>query len=150
MAWFEGTHTETRTIPGSVDAVRAHFADPAAIVANTEDLESSEVDGGTIHFVLKLQDHGVAKFKGDYRCTYAVEDGVLTWSTAEGANTRQSGKATFKDLGDGQTELAYEETVAVDMEVAAMMAPMLKPVVSQVLAHAIKGYVKRMVAALPA
>jgi uncharacterized membrane protein len=143
MAWFEGSHRTTFTVPASVEATKAHFADPATIVANTEHVESHTIeDDGTVHFVLAEQDHTVVKFKGDYRSRYVLDGDTLVW-TAEGGNTEQSGKATFTADGDG-TRVDYEETVRVDLDLPAMMVPMAKPLIGPMVTHEIKEYLSRM------
>jgi len=147
MPWFQGSHEETFTVPTSLEVTKRHFADPATIVANTEHVASHTIDDGLVHFVLELQDHGVVQFKGDYKCRYALEGDVLRW-TAEGGNTEQAGEARFTAT-DAGTEVAYRETVKVDLDVGKMMAPMLKPVMGPMIGHEIKDFVKRMVKALP-
>jgi hypothetical protein len=146
MPWFEGTHEETFVVARHIDVTKAHFADPATIAANTEHLERFEVQGDVVHFVLKLQDHGVVKFKADYSCRYQLEGSTVRWSSA-GGNTDQSGEAHFRVVEDG-TEVRYRETIKVDLDINAMMAPMLKPLMGPMLAHEIKEYVKRMKKAL--
>lgn len=148
MPWFEGTHSESRPLPLPPEAAVAHFADLEAIVAATKGVESSDVDGRTVHFSLEEEDHGVVKFKGDFRCTYEADGNTLRWATAEGANVEQSGEARFVPASGGCT-ITYTETVRVDLGVPAMMAPMLKPMIGPVLAKEIKGYLDRMVDALP-
>ena len=142
MAAFEGTHTESRDLPVSAEAAAAHFADPAAIVAATKDVEKADIDGDTVHFLLKEEDHGIMKFQGDYRCRYVREGNVVRWETLEG-NTDQSGEATFVDAGDG-CKMNYTETVKVELPVPSMMAPMLKPVISALLTSTMGDYVKAM------
>ncbi|MBX2798115.1 MAG: SRPBCC family protein [Myxococcales bacterium] len=148
MPWFEGTHTETRALPVSPEVALAHFADLQAIRTATKGVESAEISQRTIHFVLQEEDYGVVKFKPEYRCTYQADGGKLSWNTEEGANLKQSGEATFTAT-DGGCEISYTETVQVELEVAAMMAPMLKPVVGPVLAKEVKGYLDRMIEGLP-
>lgn len=145
MATFESTYSETFTLPGSPEAVRAHFADLGTIIANTNDVESTDVDGDVVHFVLKAQEHmGIGTFQANYRCRYTVgDDGVLRWEPVGEGNSRQSGEATFTAKGDA-TEVSYSESIAVDMDVPKMMAPMLKPVIGAVLSHELKEYAKRM------
>ena len=148
MAWFEGTHAQSLVLDAGLAAAKAHFADLQTIAANTGDLESHQVEGDVLHFVLKAQDHaGVVKFQGDYRCRYVLDGDVLRW-TAQGGNVEQSGEARFRALPDGKTALDYTETVKVDMDVPALMAPMLAPLIGPMLAHEVKGYVGRMVASL--
>ncbi len=146
MAWFEGTHTDTFTVPADLATTRGHFADLATIVAHTEGLESHSIDGDTVHFVLALQDHGVVKFKADYKCTYTLDGDHFKWVSA-GGNTEQSGEIRFQASGGG-TVVDYKETVKVDIEVAAVMATMLTPIMGPMLTHEIKGFVKRMTKAL--
>ncbi|MEO0605450.1 MAG: SRPBCC family protein [Myxococcota bacterium] len=148
MAWMEGTHEETRTLPLSADAAAAYFSDPASILAATKGLESSEVDGETIHFVLAEEDHGVVKFKADYRCTYTRDGTTVKWGP-QGGNLEQQGSATFTPDGDGQCTMQYSESLKIDLPVSSMMAPMLRPMLGPLVAKEIKGYLDRMVANLP-
>lgn len=149
MPWFEGTHNETRTVNKSIEQVKAHFAALDTIIANSADVETATVDGDTVHFVLKAQDHGVVKFQGNYKATFVLAGDTLTWTSAEDGNTKQSGSATFASV-DGGTEVVYTETVAIDLDIPAMMAPMVKPMIGAMLGSEIKGYVKRMSDALDA
>jgi hypothetical protein len=146
MPWFEGTHSETRALPAPPAAVKAHFASPAAILAATKKVEASDVTDGVIHFVLKEEDHGVVKFKADYRCKYELVGDRLVW-TAAGGNLEQSGEARFEADGSG-TKLVYTEKIRIDLGVPALMAPMLQPMIGPMLAMEAKDYVKRMVASL--
>ncbi len=146
MSWFEGTHSETFTVPADLEAAKAHFGDVNTIAAHTEHLASHTVDGDVVHFVLEEQNHQVVVFTGDFKCRYVFEGDTLVW-TSEGGNTDQSGKATFRAV-DGGTEIDYAETVKVDLDVNAMMAPMLKPLMGPMIAYEIKEYLKRMRKAL--
>lgn len=148
MAWFEGTHAQSLVLDAGLDAAKAHFSSLAKIAANTGDLERHQIEGDILHFVLKAQDHaGVVKFQGDYRCRYTLDGDTLRWGPA-GGNVQQSGEARFKALPDGKTALDYTETVKIDMDVPALMAPMLAPLIGPMLAHEIKGFVSRMVGSL--
>jgi hypothetical protein len=150
MAWFEGTHAQSLIVDAPLAAAKAHFANLAAIAANTSDLERFDIDGDVLHLVMKAQDHaGIAKFQGDYRSRYTTSGDTVRWEAVSG-NTKQSGEARFTRLSDNRTTLDYTETVAIDMDVPAMMAPMLRPLITQILAHEIKGFVGRMVKAVPA
>ncbi len=143
MPWFEGTHSESRQLDVAPEVARAHFSDLAAIVAATKGVASSSIDERTIHFVMEEEDHGVVKFQADFRCTYVLEGDTVRWSTAEG-NLQQSGQARLTASGQG-AQLDYTETVKVDLDLPAMMAPMIKPVLAAVLAKEMKAYVERMV-----
>ena len=48
----------------------------------------------------------------------------------------------------GGTEVVYTETLEVDLDVNAMMAPMLRMVMGPMLAHEAKEYLRRMVKSL--
>ena len=136
----------TFTVARDLPTTRAAFADPGTIAAHTEGLRSHAVEGDVVHFVLALQDHGVVKFEGDYRCRYVLEGDTLRWTPA-GGNTKQSGEARFRAVPGG-TEVVYTETLEVDLDVNAMMAPMLRMVMGPMLAHEAKEYLRRMVKSL--
>ena len=145
MPWFEGSHDETRTLSADADAVRAHLQDPSSMIAATKGVEDASVSDGVVHFVMAEEDHGVVKFKGDYRCRYEAIDQGVRWSSLEGGNIDQAGEATVRALADGGCELSYRETVKIDLGVPGMMAPMLKPVIAPMLAGEIKSFVDRLV-----
>ncbi len=147
MARFEGKHSERVIVDAPLPAVRDHFASLEATLAATGDIERSAIDGDTIHYVLKAQDLGVVKFQSDFRCRYTLEGDELRWATVEG-NTHQQGRARFS-ASEAGTAIDFEEQIAVDMDVPKMMAGMLKPVVAQVLAHEVKGFLGRMVKSVP-
>ncbi|MCB9685548.1 MAG: hypothetical protein H6735_10950 [Alphaproteobacteria bacterium] len=148
MGWFEGTYTETLTLAVPAAVARAHFADPAAIVAATKAVERSEIDGGRIHFVIAEENHGVVKFQADYTCTYTLDGDTVRWSTDRGCNCQQSGTARVVEAGSGCT-LTYSETIAVDLPVPRLMAPAVRPLVGPMIAKEIGAYLKRLVATLP-
>src|SRR5687768_3604051 len=112
MARFEGTHSETLTIPRDLETTRRHFSDLPTIVAHTEGLQSHSIEGDVVHFVMVPQDHGVVKFEGDYRCRYVLEGDTLRWSYA-GGNMHQSGVASFRAV-EGGTEVSYRETIEAE------------------------------------
>jgi hypothetical protein len=146
MGWFEGSHHETFTVPSDLATTRRHFSDPATIVKHTEGLQSHAIEGEVVHFVMTPQDHGVVKFAGDYRCRYTLTGDTLRWSWVSG-NTKQSGEATFRSVPAG-TEVVYREDLQVEVDVNALMAPMLKLVMGPMLAHEAKEYVRRMAKSL--
>ena len=150
MSRFEGSHTTTVTVTKPISAAIAHFADPETIVGHSENVASANVEGDTVHFVLTEQDHGITKFEGRYSCRYTADGNIVKWQTVGEGNFVQSGQATFTELDGGKTEIAYTEDLGIDLDVPAMMAPMLKPVISQVLAHEAKGFLGRMIKTLEA
>ncbi len=149
MATFEGTYTDKLVVHADVNTARDHFANLETIVANTKDLEQADIDNDTIHFLLEAQEHtGIGTFQGKYSCRYAVTDGVLSWESVGDGNTRQSGRATFTAVDGGATEVDYTESIAIDMDVPKLMAPMLKPLIGPMLKHELSEYAKRMVKSL--
>ena len=148
MSWFEGTHTEVRSLRVAPDVARAHFCDPHAIVAATKNVERSEVTGTTVRFVIAEENHGIVKFKADYTCTYTLSGDTVTWSTAPGCNCRQSGSARIVAEADGCT-LTYTETIAVDLPVPKLMAPAVRPLVGPMIASEIAAYLHRLATSLP-
>lgn len=150
MATFEGTYTDILTVPTSVGATREHFHNLAVIVANTKDLEKGEIIEDVVHFNLAAQDYpGIGTFEGRYACRYTVQaSGTMTWEPVGEGNVRQSGSVSFEPDGNGGTRVNYSETVSIDMDVPAMMAPLLKPLIGPMLRHEIAEFAKRMVRAL--
>ncbi|MFT6234605.1 MAG: hypothetical protein ACJAZO_005128 [Myxococcota bacterium] len=145
MATFESTYTKTFTLPVDLDAAKKHFADLATVIANSNDVETATVDGDVVHFVMKAQEHvGIGTFQSDYHSKYTLSGNVLTWAPVGEGNTRQSGTATFVANGES-TEVAYSETLSVDMSVPKLMAPMLKPLIGAILSHEMKEYTARMI-----
>jgi carbon monoxide dehydrogenase subunit G len=147
MPWFEGTHTETRPLSADAATVIAHLHDTQKLIAATKGVEEATVEDGVVHFVMEEEDHGVVKFKGDFRCRYEATADGLIWTSLEGGNLDQSGSATVVAKGDG-CELHYTETVRIDLGVPKMMAPMLKPVIGPMMAMEVKDFVKRLTAPL--
>ncbi len=150
MATFESTYTNTFTVPVTLDTAKKHFADLPTIIANSNDVETATVDNDVIHFVMKAQEHvGIGTFQSDYRSKYTLDGNILSWAPVGEGNTRQSGTATFVAKGES-TEVAYSETLSVDMSVPKLMAPMLKPLIGAILSHEMKEYTTRMLKSLEA
>ena len=151
MPRFGGTHTDTFTVPHSIEVAKKHFGSLSAIVAASSDVESATEDGDTIHFLLKPQNLAVTQFQGRYSCRYFfADDNSLVWEPVGEGNAFQSGKATFSSTSDGQTQIEYSETIEMEMDLPALMAPMLKPVIAHVVIDEMKNYLKRMIDSLPA
>ncbi|MBT3222655.1 MAG: hypothetical protein HN348_26570, partial [Proteobacteria bacterium] len=104
----------------------------------------------TINFLLAAQNLGVLEFQAKYSCRYFFADkNTLIWEPVGEGNTFQSGKAIFQSTPDGQTEIAYTETVEMEIELPALMVPMLNPVFTHAVVSAIKNYLKLMIESLP-
>lgn len=150
MPWFEGQHTETRTLPVDAATLRAHLQDPQTMITATKGLENASVEDGVVHFQMEEEDHQVVKFKGDYKCRYEATENGVRWTSLPGGNLDQAGEASVRDLGDGSSDLTYSETVKIDLGVPSMMAPMLKPMIGPMLAGEVKAFVQRLVDGAPA
>lgn len=131
MAWIEGTHEETFTVNADYDDVVAFFCDPAEFKRAFNQMESmEEVEDGVWEWVLEEKNEKGIKFQGRYVVDYVREGDTLTWSTREG-NMRSEGKTEITDLGGGQTEVHYVETLATDLPIPRLAAKIFKPIVAR-------------------
>lgn len=149
MPRFDATFKTTLELPHSPERVAAHFADLATIAAHSADVERWEADGDALHFVLTEQDHKITKFKGEYTARYRLRDGVLTWETdtSRTHNMGSSGRAVFVAAGTG-TRLEYTESLFLDLDVPALMAKPLKPMIAAILKKEVGEYVRDMAASV--
>lgn len=144
MPWFEGTHSETRTLKADAASVLAHIQNPQSIIDATKGVEKATLTDGVVHFQMEEEDHQVVKFKGDFQCRYETTENGVKWTSLDGGNMNQSGEAKVVAT-DGGCELHYTETAKIDLGVPAMMAPMLKPMIGPMIAKEIEGFVGRLV-----
>lgn len=152
---YQGEFSETFQVAASPDRVRQQFLDLDQVIAHYGDLDSADrVDDQTLRFVLTEQNQGVFTFQGRYDCRYQPQgDDGVSWDSVptDDANIETTGKLTVRE-GDspGSSVLDYSASMTLDIEVNKMLAPMLKPVVEAAIAHQMKDYVKRMLAAAEA
>ncbi|MFT7520172.1 MAG: hypothetical protein ACI9MC_002316, partial [Kiritimatiellia bacterium] len=101
----------------------------------------------TLSLVLTKQDHGIFSFQGRYTCRYLPEgDSGVAWeSVGEVGNIVTHGSATFRSVTDDTCEMVYKATLELDVDVNAMLAPILKPVVAASIPSEMKSYIKRMI-----
>jgi hypothetical protein len=153
MARYTGTYDAVHTVAAEPGTVRDVFLDLGAVEQHYGDLEScEEVAPGTLRFLLTAQNHGVFTFQGRYACHYEAdgEQGVK-WRSVDaqpGDNVETAGHLTVAP-GDapGTTRLHYVAEMTLDIEVAAALAGVLKPVVQAAIPQQMGAYVKRMCAA---
>lgn len=154
MAKYTGQFDETFQVKAAPDAVRAQFLDLDQIIAQFGDLESAQqLDEHTVRFLMKEQNHGVFTFQGRYACRYEPdgEHGVKWKSLDEDANIWTHGHLTVAPgKAEGTTALRYVAEMTLDIDVNAMLAPVLEPVVKASIPGQMKDYVKRMIKAVEA
>lgn len=144
MAWIEGTHEETFTVDAPYADVVDYFCDPAKFKAAFSQMESGEeVSDGVWHWVLEEKNEGGIKFKPDYTVTYERDGDALQWSTQEGCNMTSTGRTELTDLGGGQTEVAYRETIATDLPIPRLAAKLFRPIVSREIARGVGDFLER-------
>lgn len=149
MTTFSGTVTETFTTPHPPEVVASHFADPAAMVAATDGVESHEiVDAHTVRLTLKGQSAGKISFQPAYTVRLTRDGLTVRWETTEG-NLDNAGSVTVSAKGDG-SEVAFTETIAFDLPVPKLMRRMVQPMVNKALEPGIRGYLSAMKASLGA
>ena len=153
MATYTGQFHETFTVRAEPERVRAQFLDLDAIVAQFGDLETAEKLGdNTLRYLMREQNHGVFKFQGAYTCSYH-EDGPngARWASEGDGNIRTHGKLTVAPgVEAGTTLLDYQAEMSLDIDVNAMLAPVLEPVVKASIPGQMRDYVKRMIKAVEA
>lgn len=143
MAWIEGTHEETFVVDADYDDVVAYFCDPGQFKAALAQVESAEeIDENVWRWVLEEKKEKGIRFKADYTVEYTREGDSLTWTTREG-NLRSSGKTELTDLGGGQTEVAYVETIATDLPIPKLAAKVFRPIVAREIAAGVGDFLER-------
>ena len=152
MPRFVSDFRETFTTSASAEVAHRAFGDLDVLIANYGDLERADKhDERTVEYLLKEANHGVTTFQGHYTCRYDyTDDHTVTWTTtSEGSNIVASGTARFTATPNGAS-IDYDARIELEMDIPRLMAPMLKPVISQVAAHEMKQFVKRMIRAAEA
>lgn len=141
MAWIEGTHEETFVVDAAYADVVAFFCDPARFREAFTDLETSEeVAPGVWRWVLAEKSEKGIRFQPDYTVEYQREGDAMRWSTRAGCNMTSTGSTTIRDLGGGQTEVAYRETIATDLPIPKLAATVFRPIVSREIAKGVGSF----------
>lgn len=150
MARFDSAIDEVFLVKAAPAVVRAHFANPAAIVAATTEAERTNICAdGTIHFVLQEQQHGPYRFQPDYVVHYAIEADALVWSP-RGGNMAYTGRATFTARADGGTDLRYAGGISFELPIPSLLAGPIRGVVARLAQPSLRAYVRQMIASCPA
>lgn len=148
MATFSGQHTESRSLSLSPEAAAAAWADLDRQARCHPELASAEVLGtGRVRMRLKEMKHGPSAFQGDYTLQFTVEGGVVRWRTLPGGRPVVEGEARFLPSPGGCT-LHFRESASVEMDLGALAARVLRPMVGAMMSRGMHGFVERMVAEL--
>jgi hypothetical protein len=136
--------------PASLQVTRQHFADIDRIAAATGEVERWErIDDQTLHLVLKEQKHGPTTFRPDYVVRYRLYgDDEVAWETVHG-NMLSEGRARFAPRADGGTDIHYAHTISLDLPVPGLVARMLQPVVTAMVAPGLRRFVETMLETMP-
>lgn len=144
MAWIDGTHEETFVVDAPYDEVVAFFCDPARFQEAFGQMETcEELEELVWHWVLAEKNEKGVKFQGDYTVEYTREGDSLSWSTRDGGTMTSEGQTKITDLGAGQTEVEYRETIATDLPIPKLMAKVFKPIVSREIASGVGEFLER-------
>lgn len=138
MAWIEGAHTESFVVDQPIDVVAAFFCDPAEFQrAFTQLASCEEVEENVWRWVLQPQSEAGVKFQADYTVEYTRDGNTVTWSTRDGGTLRSHGRTVLTDLGGGQTEVDYQETIATDLPIPRLAAKVFRPIVAREIAKGV-------------
>lgn len=143
MAWIEGSHKRTFSVNVPLDEAADFMSDPGRIQRAMVSLDVSEkVDDQTYRWLLKEIGAKNITFRGDYTVRYSREGNKVTWESLEDTgNMRTSGKAEYKDLGNGKTEITYEETLASDLPIPKLAAKVFRPIVAREVTKGIDEFI---------
>lgn len=131
-----------------VDAARtrAAIADLDKIsAATTEATNIQRIGGDTLKFVLQEQNHGVARFTGQYTVRYTTQGDEVVWRTLEG-NMVNEGRAKVVARSDGGADVHWQQRIETEVPVPGLVARALGPVASKIMESSIHGYVTRLLA----
>jgi hypothetical protein len=131
-----------------VDAARtrAAIADLDKITAATTEATSAQKIGAdTLKFVLQEQNHGVARFTGQYTVRYSTEGDEVVWRTLEG-NMVNEGRARVVARADGGADVHWTQRIETEVPVPGLLARALAPVATKIMEGSIQGYVARLLA----
>ena len=133
MAWIEATYKRTIEVNAPLDEAADFMADPSRLKSCMLSVEEHEViDEKTYRWLLKEVGARNITFRGDYTVRYERDGDLVTWESLEGTgNMRTSGKATYKEIGEGRTEIVYEEVLASDLPIPKLAAKVFRPIVAR-------------------
>ncbi len=151
MAFIEGAQSRTFVVSASPERVLTYFSDPEQFRDANAEVESLvESAPGTWRFTLKAKSEKGITFQGVYDVRYSREEqGVVRWETVCG-NMRTSGLVRARALSEAETEVVYEETMAPDLPIPALLARVFKPIVAREVQQGINTFLDRSSALLNA
>lgn len=150
MATFRSSHEATHALRVPPEAALARWADPDAQVRCHPEVARSERPApGQLRLVLKEMKHGPSAFSGDYTLRFTIDGLTLRWSTLPGGSPQVEGEARFSPTPGGCT-VRFRESATVQMELGALTARVLEPLVDAMMARGMRGFVDRMVAEIGA
>lgn len=150
MPRFSTEYHETFTVPVPLARARDHFGDLETIAKNYGPLESwKKLDDTRLHLKLvPISDKGVT-FHGEHVCTYARDgENRVTWRTTESKNLWSRGEARFVAEGPDRTRVEFSQTMDVEMQINAILAKVVAPIVNHRTRKGIAEYLDRMRATL--
>jgi carbon monoxide dehydrogenase subunit G len=151
MARFTGTLEQTFTTPADLDTCKAHFLDLDAVRRCYPGLDHAEtLDDATLKLTLQERQQMGERFVGTYTCRWAPTDTGVQWRTlGDGNNMWVDADLTFTPTGTG-TSIHWHQTLALELNVNRIVARMLQPVVSRLIARGMRDYADQHLAELAA
>ena len=147
MAKIKATEERTLSVAAAMADVYQFFASPARIRELTPDVEQFEMaDEHTAHWVFVEKVEKGVRYGPEYTAVYTGNgtDKVEWCSQGEG-NMEVDGVVTLRELGPGQTEFHYRETVIPDLPISKLTAIIFKPIVARELRQDIGKFLDRVV-----
>lgn len=140
MAWIEGTHEETRVIRAPLDRVRNWFGNPSVFREAMAQVQTAEeIESGLYRWILTEKNEKGIRFRPDYTVRYTLTGDEVTWQPVDG-NMKSSGRCTMRAVADDRTEIAYRESIAVDLPIPRLMAKVFSPIVAREIRGGVVEY----------
>jgi hypothetical protein len=150
MPRFAGEYDETFEVAAPLDVAKGHFGSLDAIVANYGPIQSSRrIDPDTLEITLVPRSEKGVTFNGKYACRYTWDGDTLTWTTTATQNMWSTGRARFVRLSDTRTQVVYSQRMETEMQVNALLAKVIAPIVNSEIRKGVKDYLERMRRSLP-
>jgi hypothetical protein len=147
MATFTGRHSSTHMIRGTAAAATAAFADLDRQIACHPELASADkLDATSVQMRMREMKHGPVGFAGLYTLRFTTVGNTVRWVTERG-NVNVRGEVSFSDTPSG-VRMSIQEDVTVDIELPALVARALRPVVETMIGRGSGSFVERIVAEL--
>ena len=109
--------------------------------------ERLEKVDGALRIVLPEEQHGPAKFKGEYVLRWRVAGQTVHCETV-GGNMVVGSTARFSPAPGGGCTVAYEETVEIDLGLNRLLSKAVKPIAERLMSRGQADYSRKMQAEL--